>query len=347
VELYFDEIGRKGGGRAIQLFKEDTEYNATVGLTKVRRLVEQHRVNFIIGPVSSAVALAIQDYVRKEKVIQINPVAFTRELTSPEKASGNIFRVCETTDQSNYPMGKWMYKNTPHRNMVLAGTDFAAGHHSLEAFKAGFEEAGGKVIKEVYSKVGTMDFAPFLTAIDIKGVDAVYTFFTGMDTVRFVQQYQEFGLKKRIPLFGYVTTVDDLYLQSIGDAALGVITVTNYVAALDNPRNYAFVKAYSAKYGEPPSRYTMFGYTAAIVIGTVAEALKGEVEDVPRVAAEIKRIAPRIETPSGHLAFDQYNQRIANVYVQKVEKRDGRLVNVIIDKIGNVAQEDVWKWWRK
>jgi len=154
--LYFDQIGKKAGGRTIEVLKEDTELNPTVGLTKARRLVEQQKVDFIIGPVSSAVALAIHDYLRKANVIQINPTAFTRELTSPQKASPNIFRVCDTTDQNAYPMGKWMYKNTPYRNIVIAGSDFAAGHHSLEAFKAGFEASGGKVIREVYPKMGTI-----------------------------------------------------------------------------------------------------------------------------------------------------------------------------------------------
>ena len=248
VEFYFDEIGRKAGGRTIQLIKEDSELSPTVGLTKVRRLVEERKVNFIIGPLSSAVGLAIHDYIRKQKVIQVNPVAFTRELTSPGKASENIFRVCETSDQSNYPMAKWVYKNTPYRNVVLSSADWAAGHHSMDAFKASFEEAGGKVIKEVYPKMGTMDFAPFLSVIDAKGADAVYTFYTGTDAVRFVQQFQEFGLKKRLPLFGHNTLTDDPYLPSIGDAALGIITVGHYSATLDTPRNRAFVKGYSAKH---------------------------------------------------------------------------------------------------
>src|SRR5271157_230767 len=77
VELYFNEIGLRAGGRTIQLVKEDTELNPTVGLTKVRRLVEEQKVNFIIGPLSSAVGLAIHDYIRKQKVIQVNPVATT------------------------------------------------------------------------------------------------------------------------------------------------------------------------------------------------------------------------------------------------------------------------------
>ena len=347
VELYFDEIGRKAGGRAIQVIKEDDENNPTMGLTKVRRLVEEHKVNFIIGPVHSGVGLAIHDYVRKQKVISFNPCANTRELTSPEKASENIFRTVETSDQGNYPMGKWIVKNTPHRNMVITASDFSGGHHNIEAFKAGFEEAGGKVIKEVYPKLGTMDFAPFLTTIDVKGADAVYAWFVGTDAVRFVQQYEEFGLKKRIPLFGYVTIADDPYLPGVGEAALGIITGSHYPVNLDTPKNRAFIKAYRGKYGEPPYRYSEYGYTAANLIGAVTEALKGEIEDISRVAKELKRIASQIETPSGPLAFDQYNQRIVNFYVVRTEKQDGKLVNVLVDRIGRVGQEDVWKWWRK
>ena len=128
---------------------------------------------------------------------------------------------------------------------------------------------------------------------------------------------------------------------------MGIITTGHYSYTLDTPKNRAFVKAYSGKYGEPPSRYSEQGYTAANLIGAVAEALKGEIEDISRVAKELKRVASQIEAPSGPLAFDQYNQRIINIYVLKVEKRDGKLVNVVIDNLGKVAQEDVWKWWRK
>jgi branched-chain amino acid transport system substrate-binding protein len=347
VELYFAQMGQKTGGRPIQVFKEDDENNPTVGLTKVKRLVEQLKVDFVIGPVSSAVGLAIHDYLRKQNVIQINPCAFTRELTSPQKASPNIFRVVETTDQTNYPMGKWMYKSTPHRNVVITASDFSAGHHSVEAFKAGFEEAGGKVIKEVYPKLGTMDFAPFLTAIDVKGADAVYAWYAGTDAVRFVQQYQEFGLKKRLPLYGYGVIADDPYLPSMGDSALGLVTSCHYAWTIESPQNNTFVKAYQAKWGEVPSRYSEFGYVSAQCIGAVAEALKGDLENIARVSETIRKIAPQIETPSGPLAFDQYNQRIVNVYVERVYKRDGKLVNIVVDKLGKVAQTDVWKWWNK
>ena len=347
VELYFGELGMKAGGRAIQIIKEDTEMNPTVGLTKVRRLVEQQKVSFIVGPVSSAVGIAIQDYVRKQNVILLNPVANTRELTGPDKWAENIFRTVETSDQANFPMGRWIIKNTPHRNMVITGSDFAGGHHNVEAFKAGFEEAGGKVVKEVFPKLGTMDFAPFLTTMDAKGVDAVYAMYVGTDAVRFVQQYQEFGFRKRIPLYGYVTIADDPYLSGVGDAAIGLITSSHYPVNVDTPANRAFVKAYTSKYGHPPYRYSEYGYAAASMIGATIEALKGDIEDIPRTAKEMKRVAAQLDMPSGPLAFDQYNQRIVNMYVVKTEKKDGKLGNVVIDQLGKVAQADVWKWWNK
>jgi branched-chain amino acid transport system substrate-binding protein len=347
IELLFDEIGKKAGGREIQVIKEDSEMNPTVGLTKVRRLVEEHKVNFVVGPVSSAVALAIHPYISEQKVILIVPVAFTRALTSPKKAKYNIFRTIETTDQGCYPLGKWMYDKTPHRKVVIAGSDFAAGRHSVEAFKAGFEDAGGKVIKEVYPKLRTMDFAPFLAAMDAPGADAVYAWFAGTDAIRFVQQYKEFGLKKKLPLFGYSTLTDDPLLPSLGDASLGVITNTHYASSLDIPRNRAFVKSFKDKYGEAPNRYAEPAYVAGQMIGAVADALKGDIEDIPRTAKTIRKVAGGIDSPSGPVDFDQYNQRIINIYIQKVEKRDGKLVNVVIDTPGKVSQEDVWKWRQK
>jgi branched-chain amino acid transport system substrate-binding protein len=244
-------------------------------------------------------------------------------------------------------MGKWMVKKTPYRNIVVIATDFKAGHDSVDAFKAAFEASGGKVIKEVYPKLGTMDYFPFLSAADVKGADATFAWLSGTDAVRFVQQYQESGMKKRLPLFGHNAVADNAYLSSIGDPALGVVTSCHYTWTLDTPLNRAFVKAYVAKYGETPSVYSEHGYTAGKLIVAGIEALKGEVENSSRVAKELKRISSKVQTPSGPLAFDKYNQRIVEILMVKTEKKDGKLANVVIDSLGTVAQEDVWNWWRK
>jgi hypothetical protein len=118
-ELHLAKIGGRAGGRELQLVKEDDEFKPDVGLTKTRKLVERDRVDLLVGPVNSAVALAIRDYVTRQGIPLVVPVAFSKELTAPGKATPWLFRVVETTDQGNFAMGEWIYKNTPHRRMVI------------------------------------------------------------------------------------------------------------------------------------------------------------------------------------------------------------------------------------
>src|SRR3989304_1529697 len=241
VELYLSKVGGKAGGREIQLLKEDTEAKSDVGLTKVKKLIERDRVDFVVGPVNSAVALAIRNFIHEQGVPLIVPVAFTRDLTAPERASPSIFRLIETTDQSNFPMGARVIKNTKYRKAIVMATDFVAGHHSAEAFMAGFRQAGGEIIKEIYAPLGTPDFAPFLTQASAFKADAVWAFFGGADGIRFVKQYKEYGLSERFPLIGYNVLTDDTILPAIGDTAIGIVTVGAYTATIDTPESKAFV----------------------------------------------------------------------------------------------------------
>jgi len=347
LELYLSKIKAKAGGREIQLIKEDTEAKPDIGLTKVKKLIERDRVDFVVGPVNSAVALAIRNYVHEQAVPLIVPVAFTRDLTSPERASPSIFRLVETSDQSSFPMGGWMVKNTKYRKVIVIATDFVAGHHSAEAFMAGFREAGGEIVKEIYAPLGTADFAPFLTQAASLKADAVWGWVGGADGIRFVKQYKEYGLSERFPLLGYNVLVDDVILPAIGDTALGIITVGAYSATIDTPENKAFVREYEQRHNIWPSRYSESGYDAAQLIVAAVEALKGELGDKAKVRGALKRAITEIKAPRGPIQFDQYNQVITPIYVMKVEKQGGRLVNAVIDKIPMVSQEATWKWWRK
>ncbi len=346
-ELYIEKVGGKAAGRALTVVKEDTEAKPDVGLTKVKKLVERDRVDFVVGPVNTGVAMAIRDYIHAQAVPLLVPVAFTRELTAPGKNSPWIFRVIETTDQSNYPMGGWMIKHTPVRKVVVVATDFLAGHHSAQAFVAGFKAAGGQVVKEIYSPLNTPDFAPYLAHIAATPADAVWAWLSGADAVRFVKQYQEYGLKAKLPLYGYNTLVDDVTLPAVGDAALGIITVGQYTAAIDTPVNKAYVADYERKYKSWPTRYSESGYVCGQLIVAALEALKGDLRDRMKLREALRSAVDRIQAPRGPIHFDKYQQVITDIYLTKVERQGGRLVNAIVDRIPAVSQEDTWKWWQK
>jgi branched-chain amino acid transport system substrate-binding protein len=346
-DLYMNTHGMRAGGREIVVIKEDEEGKPDVGLTKAKKLVERDGVHLVLGPTNSATALALRDYIDAQGIPLVVPQANTRVLTAPGKASRWIMRLIETSDQGCYPMGAWMVKNTPYRKVFAMGADFAIGHHSAEAFMAGFKAAGGQVVKEVYPPLNTPDFAPYLAQITATPADFVWGWIGGSDSPRFVKQYQEYGLKGKVPLYGYNTMVDDVALPAMGDAALGIISVGHYTAAIDTPANRAFVQEFEQKYKTWPSRYAEAGYTAAQLITQATADLKGAVEDRAKLRDALLAAAERIQSPRGPIRFDKYQQVITDIYIMKVERRGDRLVNAVVERIPAVSQEDTWKWWQK
>src|SRR5437870_3907881 len=297
IEFFLSKIGNKAGGREIQLLKEDDEAKPDVGQTKIRKLVERDKVDVLVGPVHSGVALAIRDYVHAQGVPLIVPVAFTRDLTAPAKASPWIFRVVETSDQGNFPMGAWVVRKTPYRKMVVMASDFVAGHHSVQAFMAAFKAAGGEVVKEIYAPLNTPDFAPYMAQVAALSADAVYAWFAGADSIRFVKAYKDYGLAGKLPLLAYNTLVDDVLLPALGDTALGIVSIGHYSATLDTPESRAFVGAYEAKYRAWPTRYVELGYVSAQLIGAAIEARKGETGDRGAFRDAIREAATKIHPP--------------------------------------------------
>ena len=346
-ELHLAKLGNRAGGREIQLLKEDDEFKPDVGLTKARKLVERDHVDLLVGPVNSAVALALRDYVNRQGVPLVIPVAFSKEITSPRNAIPWVFRVIETTDQSNFSMGTWVHKNTPYRKIVVMATDIVSGHDVAGAFRAAFTAAGGEIVKEIYIPTGTPDVATYVAQLVALGADAVYIFSGGADAIRLVKTYEEYGLKGKLPLLAYNTLVDDILLPAMGDAALGIIAVGTYSAALDTPESRAFVRDYEARYSSWPSAHSERGYVAAQLITAAIDLLKGNVSDRSKVRDALVSAVTKILPPRGPIRFDRYQQAITPVYVTKVERRGTRLVNAVIDRIPDTSQEETWKWWNK
>jgi branched-chain amino acid transport system substrate-binding protein len=344
-ELYLRQAGSRAGGRELRLIKEDDRAKPDVAREKIRKLVEVDHVDFVIGPISSAVVLAIRDYVHESGVPLLVPAAFTRVLTSPQQASPSIFRLSDTSDQSNYPMGEWLMRHKPYRRMVVLAADFAGGRHSVEAFMAGFRAAGGEIVAEIYPPFDTADFSPYLKQIAAARGDAVYAWFAGGDAVRFVTQYRDSGTG--LPLTGHSALVGETLLPLIGDAALGIIAVGAYSASIETPENRKFVRDYEAAYHDCPSRYSECGWDAAALISTAVDTLHGDLGDRTRVRKALRDALPAIKPPRGPMRFDDYRQVITPIYFTLTEKQDGRIVNKVIDGMPAVSQESTWGWWNK
>ncbi len=335
AELYLDQVGWQAAGREIRLLKKDTEMNGQVGLQKARRLVESDRADILTGIVSSTVAYALRDYVVSKEIPLILANAGAADLTR-EKGSPYIFRVSFANGQYEYPEGIYAYDKLNFRKIVVMAPDYAAGHEKANGFMAGFKAAGGEIVQEIYPGLGTSDYGPFLTRI--KDADAVWAHFSGNDSIAFVKQYDEYGLKGTIPLLTSGDCVDESSLPAQGDAAVGIISALHYSAALDTRENREFVSAYTDKYGEEPNMFAEQGYVAAKLIVTALEAVNGDLTDTDRLMSEIKRV--EFTAPRGPFKFDPRTQNVIfNTYIRRVEKKDGKIINSVIETIPDTSDQ--------
>jgi branched-chain amino acid transport system substrate-binding protein len=335
MQLYLEEQGYKLAGREVKLIVEDDAGVPATGLTKARSLVESQGVHVLIGPLSAAVGYAIAPYVDSKKVPTLFPIVSSEDITQ-RKRSPYIIRTGWSSSQPSHPFGKWVYDNLKYRKLAMIGYDFAFGWEVAAGFQRTFEESGGQVVQKLWSPLNTADYGPYLAQLR-RDVDAVYAIFSGADALRFAKQYADAGLKARLPLIGGGTFTDEHVLRTMGDEALGIVTALHYSAALQNPANQRFVKAYEAKYQQVPSYYSEGPYVTGVALKAALESIGGDIENVDRFLGALRKV-DLSDAPRGPIRFDEYGNPVQNVYVRKVERVGGRLQNTVIHTFPAVSQ---------
>ncbi len=339
-ELFLEEQGGKLGGREVKLITEDDAGNPATGLTKLRSMAEGQGIQLLVGPLSAAVGYAIRDYIDANKLPAIFPIVSGEDITQ-RKRSPYIVRTGWSSAQPSHPFGKWVYDNLKYRRIAMIGYDFAFGWEVAAGFHRTFEESGGQIVQKLWPPLFTTDFGPYISQLK-RDVNAVYAVFSGADALRFAKQYEDAGLKARLPLIGGGTFTDEHVLRTMGDEVLGVITALHYSAALNNPVNRKFVQAYEAKFKQMPSYYSEGTYVAGLQLKRALEALGGDAENGERLVAGLRKVE-LTDTPRGPIRFDEYGNPIENIYVRKVERVGGRLQNTVIYTFEKVSQFWIYK----
>ena len=331
MSLYFDRLGGTVAGRKLEIVKEDDQFNPQIGLQKARKLVESDKVDLICGPQASNVALALLNFCKESGTFLI-VWAGTDAITNAHIPT--VWRPALSSWQLSTPMAGWVYDHLA-KDVVCVAADFAAGHDVVKTFKEAYVPKGGKIIKEIYPPLGSPDYSAYLTDILSLKPAATYNFFTGTDAVRYVQQYEQFGLKSRIPLTGFAPIADGTTLPAQGKAALGVITPQIYFDTLDNAANKKFVADYRAKYGAYPDTYSEYGWVTAQVVDEALKGVDGDTSNRDKLIASLAKVA--FEAPRGPFRFDPVTHNpIQNVYITQVAEIGGRLTHKMIGTIRDV-----------
>ena len=331
--MFLEERGYVLAGKKVTLLSVDCASNPTTARAKAQELVEKDNVHCYIGPLAAFEALAIQDYI-KEKAVPTLSVAAAEDMTQRQTLPWFV-RATSTSAQCAHPLADYCAKTLGYKRMITIASDTAYGQEMCAGFQRVFEDNGGKIIQKLWPTLVAPDYSTFIAQIDTNA-DAIFSAFEGSNGFRFTRQFVEYGLQNKLPIVGGMTHLDEAVLRNMGDEALGTITSCWYSAELDNPINKSFAPAFRKKYSYDPGFYAAATYTNGAVLETAVKSLNGEIGDKEAFMKALRNV--KADTCRGPVSFDAYGNVVGNVYIRKVTRHDGRLVNSIIYTYPNVSQ---------
>ena len=339
IAMWLDENNQTIAGRKVEVIVEDSQGQPNVALTKLQKLVESDRVHILVGEIFAHIGYAMAPKVEEYRIPMLYPVIAADDLTQRKPARW-VVRTGWASSQPSHPFGEYAAKTLGYKRIAVIGMDYAFGWEVVGGFQKTFEENGGQIIQKLWAPLNTTDFAPYLSQIR-RDADAVFALMVSISASRFPKQYQDAGLKAKLPLIGGGTTFDEFVLPSLGDEAIGGISPLIYSAALDTPVNKRFVAEYRKKYGKVPSYFSETSYTSTRWIADAAKAIGGDVENREKFLEALRKVEIP-DAPRGPIKLDSYGNPIQNIYIRKVEKKDGELWNTVIHTYPAVSQ--FWKY---
>lgn len=314
-------------GRKVELVFEDEATDPATAVSKANKLLDQDGVSAIVCCATGAATLAVGPILAERHVPQLGPIPNPDGLSKFKTAAV----AAPTAGHDAGKLGSYAAKELGYKTAVVVASDFAYGHEVAESFKQQFTAAGGTIAKEVFAPLGTTDFASYLS--QLPDADVVFAGFAGADAVRFVQQYDKFGLKKRMPLIGHGPLVTELVLNQIGPAAVGVGAGFYYSSTLDNAENKRFIDTMKAANPQfVPSHFTAGAWASgSVLLDAIGRAGKNATDGVA-LAKAIR--ATKIEAPWGPLSFDpETGYAVAPTYYYTVASDGGALKHADVVKM--------------
>lgn len=333
IQLAFDDVNNTVGGTPVQLVIADDQNTPNVGLTEARRLVDNEKVAAVIGTLNSAVALAIHSFTSRAKVPYVSG-GIVRDLTDARK-SLYTFRASVAAAQLEGVIAQFLVQNG-WPSVILMGSDYAAGHDAVDEVAKNVKLLDGSVAAEVFPRAGETDYAPFFSRLADLKADAVYGFFFGGDTLRFVRQYKSSNM--RFPLIMTDVAVNaGGVAQALGPDIDGVYSVEYWLNALTDPQSKTFIGAFTKKYGVAPEGLAYCGYIEGRIIVEALTALNGKVTSGEQLAKAMQQVS--FDAPGGTFKFDDNNNPIVRGYFVRWSWNGSKPEVKVLRTVTNITQD--------
>lgn len=343
AELAIRQRGGTVAGRKIEMVRASSNANPDVAVNAVRKLVEQDKVDIVVGPLSGGEGIAVKDYSKTQPNMTFINGGSGAQATTLVNPSPNFFRFNTEGAQWMVGLGKAAIDKGYKRVMVIA-EDYAFPYSQVQGFMSEFCRLGGKVPVKAWVPLGGKDYSSVIARIP-KDVDALLVVLGGADAVNFLNQYEAAGGDK--PMMGGSITVSQDVLNYRGkrrDSLVGTMSAGPYADSFDGADWKAFVADYQKNYpvsagGYPsPSLFALVYYTNMKAALDALDAVKG---DLSGGQAKYRQALSNLQLrmPTGTVKLDANRQAIGTTFVTEVVKDSkGELTTRVLRKVDNVEQ---------
>jgi branched-chain amino acid transport system substrate-binding protein len=333
IKLYLKQHGDKLGGRNVEIIRKDAGgINPPVAKRLAQELITRDNVDILAGFQLTPNALAAADVSAEAKKFMVVLNAATAIVTTK---SNYMARVSFTIPQLNQTLATWAARQGL-KSVYTMVTDYGPGIDAEAAFHKGFTEAGGNIVGSVRMAVQSPDFSAYVQRAKDLNPQGIFIMIPGgAQPGAFGKALAERGIDpQKIEVLGQAEITDEHALASMGDIAIGIITAGHYDYTHRSQLNDEFVRAYVSEYHRNPDFFSVGGYDGMRLIDLALQKTGGKTDGDSLIGAA-KGAA--WESPRGPVSIDRETRDIVQtVYIRKVAKTDGRLVNAEIAAIPNV-----------
>jgi branched-chain amino acid transport system substrate-binding protein len=324
VELALDHLGRKVGGLDAEVFYGDDQFKPDVGVQVAQEMLQKNQVDFMSGIIWSNVMLAVVPIVTGAGKIMVGSNAGASPLAGSQ-CNELYFTTSWNNDQTPEAMGKFM-QDQGINDVYLLAPNYQAGKDMLAGFKRYYK---GRIVEEVYTKMGQQDYQAEITQLRSKNPKAVFAFYPGGMGIQFLRQYDQAGLRGKLPLYT-VYTVDEISIPAVKDSAVGIYETRYWSPDLKNPANEKFVSDYKKKYGKLPVFYGAQAYDSILLIDSAVKATKGNLKDTKALVAAMRKA--NFQSLRGPFQYNVNHHPIQNFYLLRAEKLQNGEIEMRIQK---------------
>jgi len=340
AELAIRERNGMVAGRKIELIKGSSDAKPDVAVNATRKMVEQDKVDIMVGPLSGGEGVAVKDYSKTQPQVTFINGSSGAQATTLTNPSENFFRFNTDGAQWMVGLGAETLKRGYKRVMVIA-EDYAFPYSQVQGFMSEYCKLGGKVPVKAWVPLGGKDYSSVIARIP-KDIDALVVVLGGADAVNFLNQYEAAGGDK--PMIGGSITVSQDVLNYRGkrrDSLVGTLSAGPIADSIDTPEFKAFVASYKKNFpdGYPsPGLFALNYYINMKAALDGLEAVKGDLSDGQKKYRQALA-AMTLKTPVGDIKLDSNRQGIGTTFITEVVKdSQGNLSNKVVRAIPNVDQ---------